>query len=271
MLDVKTIQLLSGAKENVATVWLPYFNQYFPKYGLTTKERIASFLSQVGHESGGLLYTEEIASGDAYDTRADLGNTPQVDGDGRKFKGRGLIQTTGKKNYQDFKDKFGVDVINNPSLLGAKNALVANPDQLKNSLLSALEYWTKKRTYPYKDLSFSKYNPGKITPKASILNSESLNELSDKLNLSKPMTDPVNSDTIRKVTQVINGGQNGIEDRLSRFEKGRDYIKDAAIATLQNINTATEVVKKNPFKTIAIAAAVTILVYTGYKLIKKNI
>lgn len=269
MLDVKTIQLLSGAKENVASIWLPYFNQYFPQYGLNTKERIASFLSQVGHESGGLLYTEEIASGAAYEGRADLGNTQK--GDGVRFKGRGLIQTTGRKNYQDFKDKFGVDVINHPELLGAKNALVATPEQLKNSLLSALEYWTKKRIYPYKDLSFSKYNPGKITPKASILNSESLNELSDKLNLSKPITDPVNSDTIRKVTQVINGGQNGIEDRLSRFEKGRNYIKDAAIATIKTINNATEVVKKNPLKTVMIAAAVTILVYTGYKLIKKNI
>lgn len=269
MLDVKTIQLLSGAKENVAKIWLPYFNEYFPKYGLNTKERIASFLSQVGHESGALLYTEEIASGAAYEGRKDLGNT--VAGDGVRFKGRGLIQTTGRKNYQDFKDKFGIDVIKNPSLLGAKNALVATPDQLKNSLLSALEYWTKKRTYPYKDLSFSKYNVGKITPKASILNGESLNELSDKLDLSKPITDPVNSDTIRKVTQVINGGQNGIEDRLSRFEKGRNYLKEAAIATLENINKATEVVKKNPWKTIAAAAAITIVVYTGYKLIKKNI
>lgn len=269
MLDSKTIQLLSGAKENVANVWLPYFNQYFPKYGLTTSERIASFLSQVGHESGALLYTEEIASGSAYEGRKDLGNT--VAGDGVRFKGRGLIQTTGRKNYQDFKDKFGIDVINNPSLLGAKNALVATPEQLKNSLLSALEYWTKKRIYPYKDLSFSKYNSGKITPKASILNSESLNELSDKLDLSKPITDPTNSDTIKKVTQVINGGQNGIEDRLSRFEKGRNYIKDVATTTLKNINTATEVVKKNPLKTVAIAAAVTILIYTGYKLIKKNI
>lgn len=269
MLDTKTIQSLSGASEKVANIWLPYFKEYFPKYGLTTKERIASFLSQVGHESGALRYTEEIASGAAYEGRADLGNTQK--GDGVRFKGRGLIQTTGRKNYQDFKDKFGIDVINNPSLLGAKTAEVATPEQLKNSLLSALEYWTKKRTYPYKDLSFSKYNPGKVTPKASILNGESLNELSDKLDLSKPFTDPTNSDTIKKVTQVINGGQNGIEDRLSRFEKGRNYIKDVVVATAQNINNATEVVKKNPLKTVAIAAAVTILIYTAYKLIKKNI
>lgn len=265
MLDIKTIQSLSGAKENVAKVWQPILNEYLPKYGVITPKRIASFLSQVGHESGGLLYTEELASGSAYEGRSDLGNTQK--GDGVKFKGRGLIQTTGRKNYQDFKDKFGVDVVNHPELLGGKNALLSTPDQLKNSLLSALEYWTKKRTYPYKDLVLKAYSPNKITPKASILNNENLNDISDKLDITVPVSSPVNTDTIRKITQVINGGQNGISDRMGRFESGRSFASQLVETITNEVKSANEVVKKNPLKTIAFVMGISIAIYYGIKLI----
>ncbi len=67
---------------------------------ITTPLRRAHFLAQVGHESGELRYTEEIASGTAYEGRADLGNTQK--GDGSRFKGRGLIQLTGRANYVAF-------------------------------------------------------------------------------------------------------------------------------------------------------------------------
>jgi len=64
---------------------------------LITPLRQAHFLAQVGHECGELRYTEEIASGAAYEGRKDLGNTRK--GDGARFKGRGLIQITGRANY----------------------------------------------------------------------------------------------------------------------------------------------------------------------------
>jgi len=268
MLDIKTITSLSGASDKVAAIWLPYFNEYFPKYDLTTKERIASFLSQVGHESGGLLLTEELANGSAYEGRKDLGNIQA--GDGAKFKGRGLIQTTGRKNYQDFKDKFGVDVVSNPSLLGAKNSLVATPEQLKNSLLSALDYWNKKRIYPYTDLKFSKYNVGNITPKASILNNQNLSELSDKLVLSKPVGDANNLDTIQKITQVINGGQNGIDDRLTRLEKGRSYLSTLTEATSKLASATVAEVKKKPMMTILITTTLVVASYLIYKNLKNK-
>jgi putative chitinase len=59
--------------------------------------RETHFLAQIAHESGGFRYVREIASGAAYEGRADLGNTEA--GDGERFRGRGLIQITGRSNY----------------------------------------------------------------------------------------------------------------------------------------------------------------------------
>jgi putative chitinase len=94
--------------------FLPFLNQYMPEYGITP-EREAAFIAQIGHESGQLRYVEELASGVAYEGRKDLGNTQP--GDGKRFKGRGLIQITGRKNYQQISDAWDVDFIANPALL----------------------------------------------------------------------------------------------------------------------------------------------------------
>lgn len=68
------------------------------EFGIDTAARQAAFLAQVAHESGSLRYVREIASGRAYEGRVDLGNTNP--GDGERFKGRGLIQITGRANYR---------------------------------------------------------------------------------------------------------------------------------------------------------------------------
>lgn len=76
---------------------------------IDTPLRQAHFLAQLGHESGKLRYTEELASGEAYEDRRDLGNTEP--GDGRKFKGRGLIQLTGRANYEAYGDAIGINLL----------------------------------------------------------------------------------------------------------------------------------------------------------------
>lgn len=81
-------------------------------YEINTPRRQAAFLAQIAHESGSLKYVEEIASGEAYEGRADLGNTEP--GDGKRFKGRGLIQITGRNNYREVGKELNYDFINKP-------------------------------------------------------------------------------------------------------------------------------------------------------------
>lgn len=85
-----------------AGIFLGPLNAAMAEYEINTGARQAAFIAQVGHESGSLVYMKEIASGEAYDTgslAARLGNTPEKDGDGQRYKGRGLIQITGHDNY----------------------------------------------------------------------------------------------------------------------------------------------------------------------------
>lgn len=88
---------------------------HFPNFGLMDSNlRLAHFLAQVGHESGSFKYMEEIASGSAYEGRADLGNI--CPGDGKRYKGRGPIQITGRSNYRSFGRQIGIDIERHPEL-----------------------------------------------------------------------------------------------------------------------------------------------------------
>lgn len=80
------------------TLFVAPLNATMDANEITTPARRAAFLAQIAHESGSLRYTREIASGEAYEGRADLGNTEP--GDGVRYKGRGLIQITGRANYR---------------------------------------------------------------------------------------------------------------------------------------------------------------------------
>lgn len=110
----------TGARIDRATEHLPYIEAAMEEFEINTPERQAAFLAQVGHESGGLHWLVELwgptGSQQRYEGRADLGNS--VDGDGIRFLGRGLIQLTGRSNYELAGEALGVDLIAEPTLLG---------------------------------------------------------------------------------------------------------------------------------------------------------
>lgn len=146
------------------------------EFSINTLVRQASFLAQVGHETGQLQFVRELASGAAYDTgplAARLGNTPAADGDGQRYKGRGLIQITGRTNYAACGAALRLDLVAQPELL----------EQPVNACRSAAWFWKAR----------------------------GLNELADA------------GDQVR-VTRRINGGTNGLAERLALFEVAKRVL-----------------------------------------------
>lgn len=97
--------------DNIRKFLVP-LNLLMPDYGIVGHLRVAHFLAQVAHESGQLQFTEELGSGESYEGRKDLGNLQP--GDGPRFKGRGLIQITGRTNYEAYSAYRGEDFLAKP-------------------------------------------------------------------------------------------------------------------------------------------------------------
>lgn len=107
-----TIMPLAKARVDI---FLPFIQAAMDEFDIDTPSRQAAFLAQIAHESGELRYVKELASGSAYEGRKDLGNTQP--GDGVKYKGRGLIQITGKTNYTSAMLELDLDCLEKPEVL----------------------------------------------------------------------------------------------------------------------------------------------------------
>ncbi|WP_053178323.1 glycoside hydrolase family 19 protein [Pseudomonas kilonensis] len=174
------INIMPNARAQ-AGVFISALNTAMSRYGIDTPKRIAAFLAQVGHESGQLRYVRELGSEQylsKYDTgtlAVRLGNSPQADGDGQKYRGRGLIQITGRDNYLRCSQ----------GLFGDER-LMALPELLEQpqwASESAAWFWEQN----------------------------GLNELADR-------------DQFNTITRRINGGLNGLEDRLQLWARARAVL-----------------------------------------------
>ena len=126
------LQILPNAGP-VAGVFVPVLNTAMVRYHIIGPKRVAAFIAQIGHESGQPKYVKEIwgpTSAQArYEGRKDLGNT--VAGDGPKYRGRGLIQITGRANYIMCGEALALDLINHPELL----------EKPQHACMSAAWFW----------------------------------------------------------------------------------------------------------------------------------
>lgn len=184
-LTLETLQKIARKKVNAAnaTSVLVSLNEYGEKYDLLVPHHLAPYLCQVMHESGEFQYDREVwgptAAQKKYDTRVDLGNTPEADGDGKKNAGRGPMQVTGAANIRSFYDWCKKAGMNPPDF-------PANPDLINTDPwegLSAIWYWVVG-------------NPDR----------KSLNRYADSGNLEM-------------ITRRINGGLNGYADRLELYDR----------------------------------------------------
>ena len=133
--EQQLLQILPNAGRQ-AGVFVPVLNTAMAKYGIVTRLRMAAFIAQIGHESGQFRWLKELwgptAQQARYEGRADLGN--KANGDGLKYRGRGLIQITGRANYAACGDALGLDLINQPELL----------EQPQYASMSAAWFWSSR-------------------------------------------------------------------------------------------------------------------------------
>lgn len=171
--------------------------------GIAEPHRLVHFLAQLAHESAGFTYDREIwgptPAQKRYDTRTDLGNTPEIDGDGKLYAGRTTIQLTGKANVTEFRN-------------WARAVGMAPPDFVEDPDLLNTDPWEGLAPVWY-------WMVGNPTGR-------SLNALADK-------------NDIEQITKAVNGGLNGYADRLAwygrialamlHYDDVRAFQKDAKV------------------------------------------
>ena len=160
-----------------------WLNSTCPLYGIDTPQEFCHFLAQACHETDHFRTLREYASGRAYEGRVDLGNTRP--GDGVRFKGRGIFQTTGRANYLQLGVKKGRRdlFINNPELL----------EQPEYAIWSACEFW---KTRGLNDIA---------------------NQADTDVLKKKYKGNIINVSPVEYISITINGGYNGIDDRKKYY------------------------------------------------------
>lgn len=179
-------EILPAIKESDVEKYMPFLTIYMPKYYISTPQRIGAFIAQTGEESINFSDTLEGDSGAAYEGRKDLGNTQP--GDGVKFKGRGLIQVTGRSNYH----ACSISLFRDDRLLETPEILL----QPEFAVASACWFWA---------------------------NAKGLNQVADDPeNWVHP--GPHQYTKFQWITILINGGLNGYAQRLTNYIRARTAL-----------------------------------------------
>lgn len=142
---------MNPAQRSNANAVIIALDTYGAEFGMNAPHRLAQYLAQLAHESNDFLYDREIwgptKAQRGYDTRTDLGNTPEADGDGKLFMGRTGGQVTGRANYIAFRNWCRKRGYNPPDF-------EANPETINNDPwegLAPLWYWDTRKLNRYAD------------------------------------------------------------------------------------------------------------------------
>lgn len=190
ILNADHLASIAGKPTSLMSDLADWINQICPQYEIDTPQEYCHFLAQACHETDHFRTLREYASGKAYEGRADLGNTRP--GDGVRFRGRGIFQTTGRANYLQLGIKKGHRdlFINTPELL----------EQPEYAVWSACEYW---RTRGLNDVANHADN--------DILNKKYRGKI-------------IGVSPVEYISITINGGYNGMEDRKKFYTTAQNVL-----------------------------------------------
>lgn len=163
--------IMTNAPTATLDAYAPLLSVAMREASISTVTRGAAFIAQLAHESAEFRYMEEVADGNAYEGRQDLGNVRP--GDGRRFKGRGPIQVTGRSNYRAAGQALALDLEDHPEMASLPSV----------GFRIAAWYWTVR----------------------------GLNRLADACDF-------------RSITKAINGGYNGLADRIVYYHKALEVL-----------------------------------------------
>ncbi|MEI6758369.1 MAG: hypothetical protein FDX18_06735 [Chlorobium sp.] len=190
IIEVEHLIAIAGVSTKIMPELVEWLNKTCPAYEIDTPQEYAHFLAQSCHETDHFKTLEEYASGKAYEGRADLGNTRP--GDGVKFKGRGIFQTTGRSNYLQLGIKEGHRdlFINTPELL----------EQPQYAVWSACEYW---KTRGLNDIA---------------------NHADSDVLKKKYRGNLIEVSPVEFISIAINGGYNGMEERKKFYANAKNVL-----------------------------------------------
>ncbi len=194
-----------------------WLNRLCPEYEIDTPQELSHFLAQACHETDHFRTLREYASGKAYEGRADLGN--KQPGDGVRFKGRGIFQTTGRANYLQLGVRKGQRdlFVNSPELL----------ERAEYAVWSACEYW---RTRGLNDIANQ--------PDGAVLKKKYRGSLID-------------SSPVEYISITINGGMNGLAERRKFYAVASQVLAEAVPAAPRAARGATPATAKKAAKKAA--------------------
>lgn len=183
---------IAGHKSPLMPKLADWMNKICPKYEIDTAQEYAHFIAQACHETDHFRTLREYASGSSYEGRKDLGNVQK--GDGVKFKGRGIFQTTGRANYTQL-----------GSILGKPHLFTSNPELLEQpeyAVWSACEFWKTR-------------------------NLNNIANCEDNETIKRKIRGKVyNLSPVAYISSIINGGFNGLDQRKAFYAKAKNILKD---------------------------------------------